>query len=48
VVLIRILLRQQGLYESDTGRGLRDHIRAGTLSKAQASTAIGILQAAAA
>ncbi|MGO9692951.1 MAG: hypothetical protein ACLPYO_03855 [Mycobacterium sp.] len=46
VVLIRILLRQRGLYEAETGRGLRDRIRQGSLSKADASRAIDILQVA--
>jgi hypothetical protein len=42
--LIRILLRQRGLYESPVGRGLRTHMRRRTLSLADASRAIDVLK----
>jgi hypothetical protein len=42
--LIRILLRQRGLYESEAGRGLRAHMRRRTLSLVDASRAIDLLK----
>jgi len=44
LVLLRILLRQQGLYDQPVGRGLRDAARQHRLTKGEAHQAINLLK----